>query len=160
MTPVIRPMQPRDADRVRDLMRQMCAYTMTRMEMLERLDFVTASPFDWLFVCETNGVVVGVMAFRLRERIEQPGRYGEIYAVVVDANARRQGIGRVLMDYAEDFARQHDCIGTWLVSGFKRADEAHQFYADVGYTTTGYRFVKLFASPPKSPSPAELERGT
>jgi GNAT superfamily N-acetyltransferase len=91
-----------------------------------------------------ENVVAGSLSFRLRERIEQPGRYGEIYALVVDEMARRQGVGRALMDYAEDLARQHDCIGTWLVSGFRRADEAHKFYTELGYATTGYRFVKGF----------------
>jgi GNAT superfamily N-acetyltransferase len=153
-------MQPADADAVRELMRQLCGGAMTRAEMLERLDFVTNSPVDWLFVCETDAGLVGALSFRLREQIERPGRYGEIYAVVVDAQARRQGIGRVMMDYAEAFARQHNCTGTWLVSGFRRADEAHIFYADLGYEITGYRFVKDLASPPKSPSPAELERET
>jgi hypothetical protein len=45
----IRPMEPRDADAVRNLMRQLCGYAMTREEMRGRLEFV-ASPFDWLFV--------------------------------------------------------------------------------------------------------------
>ncbi len=148
MPPVVRPMEPRDADAVRVLMGQLCGYTMTREEMLGRLNFVTASPFDWLYVCEVEqageNAVVGALSFRLREQIERPGRYGEIYALVVDERTRRQGIGRVLMSYAEDLARQHDCIGTWLVSGFKRADEAHKFYAEIGYEITGYRFVKLF----------------
>jgi GNAT superfamily N-acetyltransferase len=141
---VIRPMEPRDADAVRVLMRQLCGHAMTRAEMLDRLDFVAASPVDWLVVCEIEGEVVGALSFRLRERIEQPGCYGEIYALVVDANARRQGVGRALMDYAEDLACQHGCIGTWLVSGFKRQDEAHQFYTELGYDITGYRFVKMF----------------
>jgi GNAT superfamily N-acetyltransferase len=141
---VIRPMEPRDADAARALMRQLCGHAMTRAEMLDKLDFVAASPVDWLYVCEIEGEVVGALSFRLRERIEQPGRYGEIYALMVDANARRQGVGRALMDYAEDLARQHGCIGTWLVSGFKRQDEAHQFYTELGYDITGYRFVKMF----------------
>ncbi|MGQ0514517.1 GNAT family N-acetyltransferase [Bacillus sp. D-CC] len=28
---------------------------------------------------------------------------------------RRKGIGQVLMDYAEQLAKKHNCIGTWLV---------------------------------------------
>ena len=86
----------------------------------------------------------GLLGVRLRERLEHPSRYGEIYVIVVDAEVRRQGIGRMLVDYAEDFARQQDCIGTWLVSGFKRQEEAHRFYQDLGYEITGYRFVKEF----------------
>ena len=31
----------------------------------------------------------------------------------------RKGIGHILMDYAEQLAKKHNCIGTWLVSGTK-----------------------------------------
>jgi GNAT superfamily N-acetyltransferase len=50
-----------------------------------------------------------------------------------------------MVEFAEQFARELGCIGTWLVSGFKREAEAHQFYMHLGYDATGYRFVKLFS---------------
>ncbi len=111
--------------------------------MQNRLDFVAASPIDWLFVCEAGGAVVGVLGFRLREQLERVGRYGEIYLIVADAAARRMGIGRAMMAFAESLARQHGCTGTWLVSSFRRKDEAHRFYERLGYEPTGYRFVKM-----------------
>jgi GNAT superfamily N-acetyltransferase len=52
--------------------------------------------------------------------------------------------GRALADFAEQLARAHGCIGTWLVSGLQREQEAHRFYQQLGYAITGYRFVKLF----------------
>lgn len=144
MTPLMRAMAAQDNDAVRKLMHQLCGYLMTPDEMQDRYDFVVASPFDWLYVCELDGQVVGVLSLRLRERIERPGRFCEISAVVVDANVRRRGVGRALIAFAEEFARTHDCVGTWLVTGFKRKDEAHRFYAQLGYESTGYRFVKEF----------------
>ena len=30
-----------------------------------------------------------------------------------------EGVGQALMDYAEQLAKKHNCIGTWLVSGTK-----------------------------------------
>jgi GNAT superfamily N-acetyltransferase len=87
--------------------------------------------------------VCGVLGFRLRECLERVGRYGEVSVIVTDAGARRCGVGRALMAFAEGLAREHGCLGTWLVSGFGRKDEAHRFYEQLGYTATGYRFVKL-----------------
>ncbi len=46
------------------------------------------------------------------------------------------------MEYAEDRARELGCKGTWLISGFGLEEEAHKFYARLGYQVTGYRFVK------------------
>jgi GNAT superfamily N-acetyltransferase len=144
MEHVIRAMELRDIDVARRLLAQLCGYKMTCDEMQDRFDYVANSPIDWLFVCEVEGVVRGVLGFRLREQLERVGHYGEIYMIVADEAVRRQGVGRVMIDFAEQLAREHNCIGTWLVSGFKREAEAHKFYERLGYQTTGYRFVKLF----------------
>lgn len=143
MAITMRAFEPRDSEAVRYLFGQLTGALMTPDEMQSRVDFVAASPIDWLYVAESEGVVCGALAFRLRERIERPGRYGEIYAIVADAAQRRQGVGRAMLAFAEQLARDHECVGTWLVSGFRRADEAHLFYEQLGYAKTGYRFVKL-----------------
>ena len=46
------------------------------------------------------------------------------------------------MKYAEEVAQERGCIGTWLVSGFGREEQAHPFYKELGYNINGYRFVK------------------
>jgi len=142
--PAMRAMEARDVEAARHVLGQLTGHAMSAAEMHNRLDYAINSPIDWLYVCEVAGAVVGVLGFRLREQLERVGRYGEIYLIVADCAVRRQGVGRVMMAYAEDLARQHDCAGTWLVSGFKRQDEAHRFYAQLGYEPTGYRFVKHF----------------
>lgn len=142
---MIREMEARDIAAGCRLMRDL-GYTITPEQMRERLEFVQQSPIDWLYVSEINGDVCGLLGFRLRERIEQPGTYGEISVLVTDAQVRRQGVGRALVDFAEQLAHDKGCMGTWLVSGFGRADEAHRFYQSLGYEITGYRFVKPFTS--------------
>lgn len=144
MSLVIRAMEARDIPAVCDLIPQLTGRAITPDEMQNRLDMVAESSIDWLYVAEFEGCVRGFMGFRLRECIERVARYGEISALVTDAQTRRSGIGRALVDYAEQLAHDNNCIGTWLVSGFRRKDEAHVFYEQLGYDTTGYRFVKLF----------------
>jgi GNAT superfamily N-acetyltransferase len=40
---------------------------------------------------------------------------------VVDPKARRRGIATIMMDFMNGLAKQHGCLGLWLVSGFGRA---------------------------------------
>ena len=84
------------------------------------------------------------MSFRIRENVEENSRFGEIAVIVVKSQSRNMGIGKKLMEYAEQLAHEKDCIGTWLVSGFGREEQAHSFYKELGYKMTGYRFVKHF----------------
>ncbi|MCF8564653.1 GNAT family N-acetyltransferase [Alicyclobacillus tolerans] len=126
------------------LMEQLTGHTVTSDTMENRLKFVAESPFDSLYVCHENGVVVGLLAFRIRENIEDVSRYGEVSVIVVDEQDRRKGVGRFLMEFAERLAVEKGCIRTWLVSGFGREEEVHHFYREIGYEVTGYRFVKRF----------------
>ncbi|MFJ7941956.1 GNAT family N-acetyltransferase [Peribacillus sp. NPDC096622] len=48
------------------------------------------------------------------------------------------------MEFVENSANKHKCVGTWLASGIGRKDEAHQFDKELGYEITGYRFVNRF----------------
>jgi GNAT superfamily N-acetyltransferase len=111
---------------------------------MNRINYVRNSPIDSLFVYELNNAIVGLMAFRIRENIEENSRFGEISVIVVKSESRKKGIGKKLMAYAEQLAHEKECIGTWLVSGFGREEQAHPFYEELGYKTTGYRFVKHF----------------
>lgn len=143
MTYIVREADQSDCTALSQLMTQLLGKEITEEHMKNRLEFVQQSPYDYLFVYEENDHILGTLGFRLRETIEQVSRYGEVSIIVIDMEARRKGIGKILMEYAEKLAKEHDCNGTWLVSGHKRA-EAHQFYKDLGYEETGYRFVKSF----------------
>ena len=137
-------MEARDAEVVARLMGQLIHTEVSAADMLNRLEWASTSPIDELYVAEIGGQIGGVLGFRLRENVERVSRYGEISVIVVDESARRHGLGRALMEYSEALARARGCIGTWLVSGLAREHEAHQFYAQLGYEITGYRFVKRF----------------
>ena len=109
-----------------------------------RLSYIKTSPIEHLHVCLIDEQVVGVLGFRIRENIENDSRYGEVSVIVTSPDKRKKGIGRKLMEYAEKLARENNCKGLWLVSGFAREEEAHTFYKKLGFEITGYRFVKRF----------------
>ena len=140
----IRKAEKGDIDSISILMTDLSGHFITPNDVLNRLQLVKVSPIDSLFVCEENGKILGLLGFRIRENIEEVSRFGEVSAIVVNADDRLKGVGRYMMDYAEKLAKESGCKGTWLVSGFAREEQAHKFYKRLGYVTTGFRFVKLF----------------
>lgn len=143
MTSYIRAATERDIESLCSLVQELKGSSISHTDMQNRLQFVQISPFDFLYVYEEEENILGLLGFRIRENLEDVTRYGEISIISVDSDARRKGIGQYLMGYAEQLAKEHNCIGTWLVSGLQR-QEAHPFYKQLGYEVNGYRFVKYF----------------
>jgi Acetyltransferases len=139
---MIRKFEYKDVQDIRRLFGILTDAMIAEPDMMRRLEYIENSPIDSLYVYESNDAVVGLLGFRIRENIEDDSRYGEISAIVVDSDCQKQGIGRLLMDFAEQLANELHCKGTWLVSGFGREEEAHRLYKSLGYSATGYRFVK------------------
>ena len=140
---MIRKAERIDKEPVQYLMKELTGHSISDSELENRFDLIESSEIDSLYVYEQDNKVIGLLGFRIRENIEENSRFGEISVLVVDKNYRKQGIGKQLMDFAYKLAIEYGCIGTWLVSGFGREEEAHPFYKSLGYKITGYRFVKL-----------------
>jgi len=111
-------------------------------EMNGRLAFLSKHPDQSLWVAKLDGHVIGFLGFRIRHNVEASSEYGEVSTIVVSESWRKKGVGQLLLSHAEALARQHGCIGLWLVSGFGREAEAHRFYESAGFSKTGFRFVK------------------
>ena len=61
--------------------------------------------------------------------------------LVVSAQARRRGIGRSLVNEAEQWARASGAGRVVIASGLARAD-AHGFYESLGYQHNARRYSK------------------
>jgi GNAT superfamily N-acetyltransferase len=61
--------------------------------------------------------------------------------VVVDEKRRSKGIGKALMDYCKERAKEAGCYKIMLTSD-KRRDRAHKFYRSIGFEASaeGFRF--------------------
>ena len=138
----IRKAERKDLPDLRDLLSELAGHPLTLSDVEDRLRMVEESLIDELYVLEQENQIQGLLGFRIRENLEEPSRYGEISLLITKPESRRLGIGRALMGFAEQRAKELGCKGTWLVSGFGREEEAHRFYAKLGYKVTGYRFVK------------------
>lgn len=135
-----------DLVQIKKLLSELIGHELIDDAVKNRFEMIRKSNIDKLFIGKYDGKLVGILAFRIRENIEEVSRYGEISVIIVDQKFRRMDIGKTLMDFAELFAKKNGCKGTWLVSGFGREEEAHKFYKSIGYNVTGYRFVKLFSN--------------
>lgn len=63
--------------------------------------------------------------------------------LIVKSNCRNMGIGKKLMIFIEEFARQRNCYFTMLVSAYKRK-EAHRFYESIGYANDVVKGFKKY----------------
>jgi GNAT superfamily N-acetyltransferase len=139
---MIREFEQRDKSDIQRLLAILTGTMISESDLTNRLYFIKNSPTDSLYVYDLDNKATGLLGFRIRENIEENSRYGEISVIVVDPDCRKQGIGKQLMNFAEQLSNDFNCKGTWLVSGFGREEKAHQFYKSLGYISTGYRFVK------------------
>ena len=95
-------------------------------------------------VGEQSGTV-GVASGVRHATIHADGEVAYITALVTDANARRQGVGRALIAALEDWATSHGCSRLSVTSAEHRAG-AHVFYPSCGFPYTGRRFTKSLAT--------------
>ena len=70
-----------------------------------------------------------------------------ITALVAAREARGQGVGRMLVSAAEQWARAHGCIRLSVTSAEHRAD-AHAFYPRCGLPYSGRRFTRVLSATP------------
>jgi len=85
--------------------------------------------------------IVGMCGVSARVVIHRPALLGRITALVVAAEAQGHGIGRMLVDAAEEWMRNKGCKLVEVTSNDRRT-AAHAFYRHLGYERTSMRFVK------------------
>ena len=130
-----------DAQAVAELSSQL-GYGSSTAQVTERVLRLHQSSNDGLFVAVQGAKVVGWLHVYGVRLLESEG-YAEIGGLVVDALARRQGIGRQLLKRAERWTKACGHLELRLHSGLHRL-EAHKFYAATGYelAKTSYMFRK------------------
>jgi GNAT superfamily N-acetyltransferase len=85
--------------------------------------------------------LVGTYALLIMDNLAHRGTPSAIVEdVVVSATRQGQGIGRHMMQHAQDQARQGACYKLVLSSNQKR-ERAHAFYESLGFQRHGFSFV-------------------
>ncbi|WP_149427403.1 MULTISPECIES: GNAT family N-acetyltransferase [Exiguobacterium] len=113
----------------------------------ERFSRVTRHPDYDLLVLEDDDILLGCVGLFQAQAFEHDTTYVRIVAFVVNAKHRRRGIGRHLIQAAEDWAHARGATAVLLNSGNRPEREAaHHFYQAMGYSVTSTSYSKSLAS--------------
>lgn len=86
-----------------------------------------------LIVAELNGEIVGTLQITFTPSISfQGGKRATVESVRVDEKHRGRGIGKELMKWAINRAREENCVAVQLTTNAERKD-AHRFYENLGF---------------------------
>jgi ribosomal protein S18 acetylase RimI-like enzyme len=89
-----------------------------------------------LVIVEHEGKIIGTLQLTFIPSISfQGGKRAQIESVRVDSDYRGKGIGRKLMLWAIERAREEKCLFVQLSTNNERTD-AHRFYFDLGFTAS------------------------
>lgn len=124
-----------DSDRIAELAGQL-GYPSTGEEVRKRLSQMQDAKQHAVFVAEIlTGQVAGWIGIGVFRAVELE-TFAEITGLIVDEDTRSCGIGKMLLDAADKWARRVGCPVISVRSNVTR-DRAHQFY-----TNNGYEYVK------------------
>jgi GNAT superfamily N-acetyltransferase len=94
---------------------------------------IEADKNNELIVAELDGKIVGTLQITFTPSISfRGGKRATVESVRVDAEYRGRGIGRELMKWAIERAREEKCVSMQLTTNIERAD-AHRFYENLGF---------------------------
>lgn len=103
---------------------------------LAAFDLVDGDPRQLLMVAESDGELVGTMQLTFIPGLSRRGALrAQIEAVRVRSDRRGYGLGRELVLWAIDAARERGCVMVQLTSDNSR-EAAHRFYERLGFRTT------------------------
>ena len=137
----IRVASQSDAADVARLTRQL-GYDLTEKDAADRLSRIVPRDDQRFFVADIGGRAAGWVHVVLVEYVDAEA-FALIGGLVVDSAHRRAGVGRALMDRAENWARGCGCSMVRLSSTVTRT-AAHRFYETIGYSKikTQHSFIK------------------
>jgi len=130
----LRTARPEDAEQIAPLLGQL-GYPATAEQVRGRLPRVDA------LVAEQDARVVGLAATHLRHNLERDAPTCRLTALVVDEDARRQGIGRALLDAVVADAQRQGCERMEVALRPHRK-EAEALYRSLGFEERPLRLVR------------------
>jgi GNAT superfamily N-acetyltransferase len=136
----IRPCTPDDAVTVSTLLGEL-GYTVSIRQATEQVAELSSTGADPIFLAVADGQVLGLLALHLCRMLQYASPIVRVTALVVDRRARRRGVGKLLMERAEQIGSAAGCEFVELTSAMDR-EEAHAFYRSIGYQPNSLRFRK------------------
>jgi GNAT superfamily N-acetyltransferase len=142
-TVAIRDATRNDADALARLCTQL-GHPTTPDVIPERLARLAADSNARIVVAESPAHgVVALATVHIRNTLHHPTPIAQLTVLVVDERVRGSGVGRVIVQAAEHWARERGCRRMVVTTALRRVD-AHAFYERIGFTHTGRRYAKDF----------------
>ena len=117
-------------------------YKTSEEQMLMRLSRVIDVNEYATFVAEVGDKVVGILGVRCGFHYARDGKYARIIALIVTSSYQGRGIGRLLVDTAENWAKENG-VGRLMANTALHRTSAHRFYEALSFEHTGRRYVKI-----------------
>jgi len=129
-TVIVRSATPEDAERLASLLTDE-GYPAGASDLASRLERY-ASLGSQVIVAEAGGDVVGFVTVLVLPRFEVDDLFARISSLVVDAGVRERGIGRLLMQAAEERAKEAGAAWLEVTAGHHRPD-ARRLFESIGF---------------------------
>jgi GNAT superfamily N-acetyltransferase len=139
VTFTIRDARVDDAEQIVELIADL-GHAMTIDAVRERIETLERSDCPQI-VAARDDRLLGLCGLHVMAAIHRPQPVGRITILEVASDLRGKGIGRTLVEAAEQRLRDAGCTLIEVTSN-ERLVEAHGFYQRLGYEHTSKRFAK------------------
>jgi GNAT superfamily N-acetyltransferase len=137
--PKVRDAKPSDADVLAELIRTL-GHEVAEKDVRKNLGKLKKLG-ELPLVAVEDKKVIGMCGVHRMTAIHRAAPVGRITILVVDGEAQKRGMGRMLIDAAERWCREKGCALIEVTSN-DRLSRAHAFYRHMGYERTSMRFCK------------------
>jgi GNAT superfamily N-acetyltransferase len=137
--PKVREAKPSDAEALAELIRTL-GHEVTEKDVRKNLGKLKKLG-ELPLVAVEDKQVIGLCGVHRMVAIHRSAPVGRITILVVDAEAHKRGIGRMLVAAAEAWCRDKGCALLEVTSN-DRLSRAHAFYRHMGFERTSMRFCK------------------
>lgn len=136
----IRTAKWEDTQAICDLLKQM-GYPQPLALIQGKFEILHSDLKSQILIAEEEDKVCGFLSLYFIPQIALKGDFAKVCYLCVDENIRSKGVGHLLLQQAEQLARQSGCDLMELHSGEQRT-LAHQFYLREGYVDASKYFRK------------------
>lgn len=113
-------------------------------DYMAAFDAILADANQLLAVADLGGRVVGTLQLSFIPGISRRGMWrGQIEAVRIAADQRREGLGQAMFEWAIEACRARGCALVQLTTDISRPD-AHRFYERLGFVASHAGFKLSF----------------